>query len=79
MMTPPTPPANGGATPSQTSFLVKVYMDGLPIGRKVDLTTHNSYDKLKYALEDMFQQFIGNASLHLAHFALLIVHLNSYC
>ncbi|KAH9568584.1 hypothetical protein CY35_03G085300 [Sphagnum magellanicum] len=59
MMTPPTPPANGGATPSQTSFLVKVYMDGLPIGRKVDLTTHNSYDKLKYALEDMFQQFIG--------------------
>jgi len=59
MMTPPTPPANGGATPSQTSILVKVYMDGLPIGRKVDLTTHNSYDKLKYALEDMFQQFIG--------------------
>jgi hypothetical protein len=79
MMTPPTPPANGGATPSQTSILVKVYMDGLPIGRKVDLTTHNSYDKLKYALEDMFQQFIGNASLHLAHFALVIVHLNSYC
>ncbi|CAK9873287.1 unnamed protein product, partial [Sphagnum jensenii] len=59
MITPPTPPANGGATPSQTSILVKVYMDGLPIGRKVDLTTHNSYDKLKYALEDMFQQFIG--------------------
>jgi hypothetical protein len=53
LMTPPTPPANGGATPSQTSFLVKVYMDGLPIGRKVDLTTHNSYDKLKYALEDV--------------------------
>jgi auxin-responsive protein IAA len=34
-------------------------MDGLPIGRKVDLVVNNSYDKLKSALEDLFQQFIG--------------------
>jgi auxin-responsive protein IAA len=58
--TPPKAPANSGGTPSQTSsLLVKVYMDGLPIGRKVDLVVNNSYDKLKSALEDLFQQFIG--------------------
>jgi hypothetical protein len=61
--TPPKAPANSGGTPSQTSsLLVKVYMDGLPIGRKVDLVVNNSYDKLKSALEDLFQQFIGIAT-----------------
>lgn len=54
---PPKPPATSG-TPSQTSLLVKVYMDGRPIGRKVNLTINNSYDKLKSAVEDMFQQYI---------------------
>jgi hypothetical protein len=48
---------------TQTSFLVKVYMDGLSIGRKVDLIANNSYERLKCALEDMFQdmfqQFIS--------------------
>ncbi len=62
-VTPPKAPANSGGTPSQTSsLLVKVYMDGLPIGRKVDLVVNNSYDKLKSALEDLFQQFIGTAT-----------------
>jgi hypothetical protein len=38
-------------------------MDGLSIGWKVDLIANNSYEKLKCALEDMFQdmfqQFIS--------------------
>lgn len=56
-------PASNGTQVTQTSFLVKVYMDGLSIGRKVDLTANNSYERLKSALEDMFQdmfqQFIS--------------------
>ncbi|KAJ7557839.1 hypothetical protein O6H91_04G012200 [Diphasiastrum complanatum] len=41
---------------------VKVYMDGLPIGRKVDLQSHDSYDKLSLTLEDMFKNLIGGGN-----------------
>lgn len=33
---------------------VKVNMDGLPIGRKVDLNAHVCYETLAQTLEDMF-------------------------
>ncbi|XP_019181485.1 PREDICTED: auxin-responsive protein IAA13-like [Ipomoea nil] len=33
---------------------VKVNMDGLPIGRKVDLNAHTSYETLAQTLEEMF-------------------------
>ena len=33
---------------------VKVNMDGLPIGRKVDLDAHACYETLAQTLEDMF-------------------------
>lgn len=33
---------------------VKVHMDGMLIGRKVDLNTHHSYESLARTLEDMF-------------------------
>ncbi|CAK9211671.1 unnamed protein product [Sphagnum troendelagicum] len=60
-------PASNGTQVTQTSFLVKVYMDGLSIGRKVDLTVNNSYERLKSALEDMFQdmfqQFISKTGM----------------
>ncbi|CAI9107548.1 OLC1v1006923C3 [Oldenlandia corymbosa var. corymbosa] len=39
---------------SKSSHFVKVYMDGIPIGRKVDLNAHNSYETLARALDDMF-------------------------
>uniref|UniRef100_A0A2P2NGW8 Auxin-responsive protein n=1 Tax=Rhizophora mucronata TaxID=61149 RepID=A0A2P2NGW8_RHIMU len=38
----------------RTSLLVKVNMDGIPIGRKVDLNAHGCYENLAQALEDMF-------------------------
>ncbi|XP_074587651.1 LOW QUALITY PROTEIN: auxin-responsive protein IAA13-like [Curcuma longa] len=38
------------------SFFVKVKMDGDPIGRKVDLHVHNSYETLAAALELMFNK-----------------------
>ncbi|KAI5065940.1 hypothetical protein GOP47_0018564 [Adiantum capillus-veneris] len=40
---------------SQLTIYVKVNMDGIPIGRKVDLSTYKSYDGLLSALEDMFR------------------------
>ncbi|KAH9315489.1 hypothetical protein KI387_024116, partial [Taxus chinensis] len=45
------------SVPNQGSSLyVKVNMDGVPIGRKVDLNAHDSYEALALALEDMFQR-----------------------
>ncbi|XP_065873622.1 auxin-responsive protein IAA11 [Euphorbia lathyris] len=38
----------------RTSLFVKVNMDGIAIGRKVDLSAHGSYEKLAQTLEDMF-------------------------
>ncbi|KAJ7297338.1 hypothetical protein O6H91_01G059400 [Diphasiastrum complanatum] len=40
-------------------LFVKVYMDGLPFGRKVDLRTYDDYEKLSMALEEMFKGFIN--------------------
>ncbi|KAG2719352.1 hypothetical protein I3760_03G262600 [Carya illinoinensis] len=40
---------------SRSSLFVKVNMDGTPIGRKVDLSSHSCYGTLTQKLEDMFQ------------------------
>uniref|UniRef100_A0A0C9QNR9 Auxin-responsive protein n=1 Tax=Wollemia nobilis TaxID=56998 RepID=A0A0C9QNR9_9CONI len=57
-----------------SSLYVKVNMDGVPIGRKVDLNVHESYETLAFALEEMFQrpanvngQNAGQISLQKAH------------
>ncbi|KAJ7977752.1 Auxin-responsive protein [Quillaja saponaria] len=36
------------------SFFVKVYMEGIPIGRKLDLLAHNDYNDLIRTLDHMF-------------------------
>ncbi|KAM5563310.1 auxin-responsive protein IAA11 [Rosa sericea] len=46
-----------------SSLFVKVNMDGSPIGRKVNLTAHSSYEALAQTLEDMFQGPSANAKL----------------
>ncbi|KAL6214474.1 hypothetical protein ACLB2K_013908 [Fragaria x ananassa] len=46
-----------------SSLFVKVNMDGSPIGRKVNLTAHSSYEALAQTLEDMFQGPSSNAKL----------------
>lgn len=38
----------------RSSLFVKVNMDGIPIGRKVDLSSHRCYETLAQKLEDMF-------------------------
>lgn len=40
--------------PIKTNLFVKVNMDGIPIGRKVDLNAHSSYETLAQTLEEMF-------------------------
>ncbi|XP_018469658.1 auxin-responsive protein IAA11 [Raphanus sativus] len=42
------------ATKVRSSMFVKVTMDGIPIGRKIDLNAHNCYESLSSTLEDMF-------------------------
>lgn len=44
---------NGNAK-ARVSLFVKVNMDGIPIGRKVDLSAHSCYETLAQTLEDMF-------------------------
>ncbi|KAF6996917.1 hypothetical protein CFC21_013192 [Triticum aestivum] len=38
--------------------LIKINMDGIPIGRKVDLASCDSYHKLSTAVEELFQGFL---------------------
>ncbi|OMO98142.1 AUX/IAA protein [Corchorus capsularis] len=45
---------SSGNAKIRKSLFVKVNMDGIPIGRKVDLNAHESYEKLAKTLEDMF-------------------------
>lgn len=40
----------------KSSLFVKVNKDGIPIGRKVDLSVHSSYETLAQTLEDMFNE-----------------------
>ncbi|BAT95471.1 hypothetical protein LR48_Vigan02g129300 [Vigna angularis] len=40
----------------RSSLFVKVNMDGIPIGRKVDLSAHSSYETLAQTLDDMFNE-----------------------
>ncbi|XP_042400008.1 auxin-responsive protein IAA6-like [Zingiber officinale] len=39
---------------SNKGLLVKINMDGIPIGRKVDLKAYDTYEKLSNAVEDLF-------------------------
>ncbi|XVF15242.1 hypothetical protein REPUB_Repub09cG0133900 [Reevesia pubescens] len=38
-------------------------MDGIPIGKKVDLNAHSSYESLAQALEDMFLRSPSSVSV----------------
>ncbi|XP_042025540.1 auxin-responsive protein IAA2-like [Salvia splendens] len=45
---------NGSRTP-----FVKINMDGIPIGRKIDLKVYHSYEKLSYAVDELFRGLIA--------------------
>ncbi|KAE8008402.1 hypothetical protein FH972_004918 [Carpinus fangiana] len=46
--------AEGNECNDHTTFFVKVYMEGIPIGRKLDLLAHDGYDDLIRTLDHMF-------------------------
>ncbi|KAL6496992.1 hypothetical protein OROGR_028921 [Orobanche gracilis] len=53
---------SGGPKASENgprSLFVKINMDGIPIGRKVDLKTHDSYDKLSYVVDELLQGLLA--------------------
>lgn len=59
----PSKPQNGEVDAKATlncnkSPLVKINMDGIPIGRKVDLAACDSYERLSVAVKDLFHGFI---------------------
>ncbi|XP_028782519.1 auxin-responsive protein IAA31 [Neltuma alba] len=56
------------------SLFVKVYMEGIPIGRKLNLLAHHSYDGLVRALGHMFRTTIlcpNSQPLHSGNFHVL--------
>lgn len=44
------------------SLLVKINMDGIPIGRKIDLKAHDSYEKLSSAVDELFRGLLAAQS-----------------
>lgn len=40
------------------SPLIKINMDGIPIGRKINLSAYDNYQKLSSAVEDLFCGFL---------------------
>ncbi|XP_034689834.1 auxin-responsive protein IAA4-like [Vitis riparia] len=50
--------AGEGNKCNDATFFVKVYMEGIPIGRKLDLFAHDGYHALIRTLDDMFSTTI---------------------
>ncbi|XP_031255750.1 auxin-responsive protein IAA18-like [Pistacia vera] len=44
---------------NRKSLFVKINMDGVPIGRKVDLTANDSYEKLSTAVDELFRGLLA--------------------
>ncbi|KAJ9568458.1 hypothetical protein OSB04_004424 [Centaurea solstitialis] len=44
---------------SQKGFFVKINMNGIPIGRKVDLNAYDSYEKLSIAVDELFRGLLA--------------------
>ncbi|RZC81695.1 hypothetical protein C5167_044258 [Papaver somniferum] len=40
-------------------LFVKINMDGVPIGRKVDIDAYDSYDKLSFAVDELFRSLLA--------------------
>jgi len=50
--------ANKEKVDCKRSLLVKINMDGIPIGRKINLAAYDSFQKLSSAAEDLFRGFL---------------------
>lgn len=43
----------------EKGLFVKINMDGIPIGRKVDLKAYDSYEKLSLAVDELFRGLLA--------------------
>lgn len=43
----------------KSGLFVKINMDGIPIGRKIDLAAYKSYEKLSSAIDDLFRDLLA--------------------
>ncbi|KAE8724275.1 Auxin-responsive protein IAA26 [Hibiscus syriacus] len=48
-----------GTEPNVKGLFVKINMDGVPIGRKIDLKAYDSYDKLSTAVDELFMRLLA--------------------
>ncbi|CAA7397335.1 unnamed protein product [Spirodela intermedia] len=53
------PPQNQKQETRSKGMFVKINMDGIPIGRKIDLSTHDSYQKLSSAVDELFRDLLA--------------------
>ena len=42
----------------RNDLVVKINMEGVPIGRKINLKAYDSYDKLSVAIDELFRGFL---------------------
>ncbi|KAL6992389.1 hypothetical protein U1Q18_010498 [Sarracenia purpurea var. burkii] len=49
-------------------MFVKINMDGVPIGRKVDLKTYDSYEKLSYVVDGIFRDLLAGYLLSTSNY-----------
>nr|AVL95381.1 transcription factor IAA1 [Diospyros kaki] len=56
---PSKPPTENPAESFQKGLFVKINMDGVPIGRKVDLKAFDSYEKLSSAVDKLFRGLLA--------------------
>lgn len=62
---------------STKGLFVKINMDGIPIGRKVDLKAFDSYDKLSVAVDALFSGLLAGISIVLIQSRMLMVNKNA--
>lgn len=61
----PHPPKDANNTKKETvhkTMFVKINMDGVPIGRKVDLNAYDSYENLSSAVDELFRGLLAAQS-----------------
>lgn len=60
--------------------LVKINMDGIPIGRKVNLAAYDSYERLSLAVKELFQGFLeGTKSIISSNEPSTLIHFQGVC
>lgn len=60
----------------EESLFVKIKMDGVPIGRKVDLKSYTDYDNLSSAVDELFRGLLAGTFCILVQFSKIYNYLS---